>query len=573
MKNIIIPLLLLTALGIIRAQSDSPIQTSFEKHELIKSNQTDSIEIFSKSQLVADTRELLEYLENIHPDPYYYSGGKVSFNRRFQSVLQDIPARGMTRDEYISLIRPFIATVGDAHTRISTTYEFDRSAPGGIPLSFGSVEQIIYVEGVAREKDKRLIGARLTAVENIPFEELMNRLKKIEGIENNYHGLMRLRSYLKIRPYLALLVPEWKDYSNISASFVLANGKKQDVMFDLPVTLPDQYITNGSKIKLPSTEKSDFAYGFLEDDHKTAILKIDQLEAYREMFESISGKRDITGDLTAIYERYNGEKAPDDFDMLMAGIPSVIDLFKELFEEMKRAGTENLVVDLSKNTGGNSLMSDILTYFLYGRIALAKIITEAPSVKKYSSYYFEMNPGKTIGQINKEYSSIQSYQLSENDYDFSTERYIEMVEKGRIDTLTGLRLKYRTTPTFLKEIEQGTYGKYYTPPNVLVASSNYTFSSAFTLLRYLANSGAKIAGSTSGQSGNGFGNLLYVTLKNTGIKLAISKDAYIVFPENRGERMVLDPDYKLTYDQIREYNFDINPEVRFAIELLFSKKR
>ncbi len=525
-------------------------------------------QLFTKQELIEDTRTMMDYLENIHPDPYLYSGGRVALNRSFQNILQAIPAGGMQKDAYIRLLRPFIASLRDAHTRLATPYAYDPSSPGGIPLSFGSVEKLIYVDGVVLKEHSFLLGAVLLSVEGVPVRELLGRLARNEGIENEYHGLMRLQARLKVRPYLSELLPEWKDLSGITASFKLPDGRTRELRFALPVELPASCIRPESAIRLPKTVKTEFSWDFSGPDKKTVILKIDGLTAYREMFESIAEGRDIRKELEQIYEKIHGRKAPEDNAELLAGIPSAVETFKEMLAEMKKAGTRNLVVDLSRNTGGNSLMADILNYFLYGKEALAEIVTEAPPVKKYSSYYFNWKNEESIEQINREYSRIQSYPLTENDFDFSTERYIALLQAGRLDTLSGLRLKYRSCPGFIREIESGAYESSYHPHRVIVTSSHSTFSSAFTLLRYLNRSGAEVVGSTPGQSGNGFGNIIYMNLPHTGIRLAISHDAYLAFPGRASERVVIEPACRLSWEKLKEYGFDPNAEVRLALEIL-----
>ncbi len=529
-------------------------------------------ELFSKEKLTSDTRQLVDFLESIHPDPYMYSGGKVEFNRKFQNILQSIPSGGMTKDEYARLIRPFIASISDAHTRIATAYNYDKEQPGGLPFSLGSVEREIYVNGVYDKKDRKLIGARLISVEGVTLEQMMKRLYNLFGIENDYHCLIMLKDYLRIKPYLADIIPEWDGSDKIKLVLELEKGDLITLTKNTHINDRKDLIMPESKIPLPDLTRSDFNYVFLDRDKETALLKIDELTAYREMFESIANKKDISATAAAYYKRYNGKEAPDNFEEILEGIPSAADLFKDLLNEMKSAGTKNLIVDLSKNTGGNSLMSDILIYFLYGQDALVEIIKGTPSVKKLSSYYFEQNPGKSIDQLNREYSRIQSYQINENDYDFSTEKYINLATSGKIDIKTGLGIKYGGIKSFMQEIISGENNRIYTPENVFVTSSHNTFSSAFTFLRHLSISGASIVGSTSGQSGNGFGNLMYVSLSNTGIRLAISKDAYLVYPEVKGERKVLSPDYKLTYEMLKEYHFDPNSEIRYALKIFESMK-
>ena len=306
--------------------------------------------------------------------------------------------------------------------------------------------------------------------------------------------------------------------------------------------------------------KTQFAYRCLSPDRKTAWLKIDGLGAYREMWESEGRGRDITKDLAAVYQQILKREAPTDPAAALAGIPSAVETFRRLFTDMKDAGTEVLIIDLSQNRGGNSLMADILTYFLYGTQKLAQIVTEERSVKKYSPYYFKALPGRSLDDLNRQYAEIQSYPLTENDYDFGEGRFKELFLAGKLDLATGMALKFADTPTFLAEIQSGAYAGYYTPKKVIVTTSHETYSSGFTMLRYLYKSGATVVGSTSAQSGNGFGNGTPATLKNTGIRLMISKDAYVVFPEAPNERKQIIPHYELTYDKLKRYGFAGGPK-------------
>jgi hypothetical protein len=525
--------------------------------------------LIGRELLIDDTRELLYYLETVHPDPYLYSGGRIKFHRRFQNILQSIPENGLSRDEYISLIRPFVASVSDAHTRIATPYEYKRENPGGLPLTFGSVEKYIYVNGVYDIKYKDLIGAQLESVEGFSLDELLEKLKNFTGVENEYHGLMMLTSYLRIKAYLNDIVPGLRNSEEIKASFRMADGNIRKLTFNSTTALKkEELISPKTSLELPDMSKGYFAYMFTGPKKECAILKVDELTAYREMFESTSNKKDVSETVAKYYEQINGKPAPSDFDEMLAGIPSAAELFSKMLNEMKSNGTKSLIIDLSKNTGGNSLMSDILIYMLYGQDALVELIKESPGVKKLSPYLFEVYTGTSLDKLNSEYSRIQSYSLTENDYDFSGEKYVAMATSGKIDIKTGLGIKYAKVPSFMNEIISGENNKIYTPENILVCSSHNTFSSAFTFLHFLNKCGAKIVGNTSGQSGNGFGNLIYVTLKNSNTRLAISMNAYTAFPEEKNERAVLKPDVLLTYEKLKSLKFDPNSEICLALEVI-----
>jgi Peptidase family S41 len=526
--------------------------------------------LFSKTQLIEDSRQLLNYLENIHPDPYLYSGGKVAFHRRFQDILQSIPAGGMTKNDFVRLLVPFIAVIKDGHT-VPLRSRDDRAA-GVIPLSFGSIERCLFVDGVPSDKDRPLLGAKLLSVEGVAFAEMLRRMPNLLGIENDIHGLMMLNVFLSRMPLLKELLPEWQDPSKIRVELELADGRTEDRSFVLLDKNAPPLARAASKLEVPSMDKTQFAYRFLTPDRKTALLNIDGLGAYREMWESEGKGRDITKELAAVYQQILKREAPTDPAAAIAGLPSAVETFRRLFTEMKEAETEALIIDLSRNPGGNSLMADILTYFLYGTQKLAQIVTEERSVKKYSPYFFEAFPGRSIDDINRQNAPVQFYPLTENDYDFAEDRFKELFLAGKIDVATGMGLKYADTPTFLAELQSGAYAGYYTPKKVIVTTSHDTYSSGFTMLRYLYRSRATVVGSTSAQSGNGFGNSTPATLKNTGIRLMISKNAYVVFPGEPNERKQIKPHHELTYEKLKSYGFDPNGVILYALELLKTKE-
>jgi hypothetical protein len=338
--------------------------------------------LYSKQQLIEDSRQLLSYLENIHPDPYLYSGGKIAFHRRFQNILQSIPQQGMSKDDFIRLLRPFIAAIRDGHTVLLRPR--NDQGLGLMPLSFASIERCLFVDGVPSGKDKALLGTKLLSVEGVPFAEMLKRMPNLLGIENDTHCLMMLNVYLGLTPLLKELLPEWQDYSNLRVQLELTDGRTQERSFALRDKNAPPFVRAGSKLEVPSMKKTQFSYRFLSPDRKTALLKIDGLNAYREMWETEGRSRDISKELAAVYRQILKREAPTDTAAALAGIPSAVETFRRLAEEMKEAGTEALIIDLSQNRGGNSLMADILTYFLYGTQKLAQIVTEERSVKKYS---------------------------------------------------------------------------------------------------------------------------------------------------------------------------------------------
>lgn len=218
---------------------------------------------FSRDQLIADARQLSDILENAHPDPYINGGGRIAFHRRLQQVLNAIPDEGMTKDEFYRLIRPFVAGVGDAHTNLLGGYEVDFRHPRGVPLRFRVIEQSLVVSGTRDPKQQGLLGARLISVEGVPVEELVERQKRLQGIDNVYHALQKLADQsLQFRPYLLDLVSEWDDARAVRAEIQMPDGGTKEL--DLPQPASGaRWITPKSRVELPVPGDSGFLYTFL----------------------------------------------------------------------------------------------------------------------------------------------------------------------------------------------------------------------------------------------------------------------------------------------------------------------
>lgn len=189
-------------------------------------------ERFTREELIADARQLATIIEDTHPDPYKHAGGKISFHRHLQHLLNNIPEEGMTSNEFVSLLRPFIATIGDAHTEVYAHHNVNMASPGGIPLTFEIVGQSLVVTGVPGEQYRKFLGALLIAVEGFSIDELSRRLKQIKPIDNQYHLLWHFTTnYFWYGAYLQELLPEWKDTDPLRVKLRLSSGEITEVVF------------------------------------------------------------------------------------------------------------------------------------------------------------------------------------------------------------------------------------------------------------------------------------------------------------------------------------------------------
>jgi hypothetical protein len=427
----------------------------------------------SRQFLVDDVRQMASILESTHPDPYFHGGGKIAFHRRMQNLIRAIPEDGFTKTEFYHHLCPFIAAVGDGHTALWQPFHLNSQSPGGIPLYFQVVEDFFYVAGVIDSTHQHLIGSILVSMENISIDELLKRQARIKGYDNEYQ-LMRNLGFdgsLWYKEMMEHLIPEW-NADSIHVVLMLPEGNEIEPTLPPNKKGPDQLITAATSVKLPSTERSNYVYRFMDKDKETALLLIENMYTYRESFEmgiALKGSRRV--DLANyLFQKYNDKSPPAGYKNVVAGIPSATELCRKLVEEMKKNRSENLIIDLRRNQGGNAFISTIFYYFFYGKESLISFSDKKSIfIKKYSPLFWKQYPAWNIDDINKH----QPIKLTEDDYDFSGHP-----EHGdnltREESIRIIEDEASMTATFWEEYQSKKYSGYYRPKNILILCSPVT---------------------------------------------------------------------------------------------------
>lgn len=519
--------------------------------------------------LVADVRQLSDLIENVHPDPYIKGGGRVAFHRRLQSTLASVSTDGMTRADFYRLLRPFVTAVGDAHTWLRDAYESDAPTPGGIPLYFGVIGTELYVRAVPKEQYRPLLGAMLISVEGVPYPELLDRLPAMVSADNEYQ-LLRNLAYAGILwsgPFLADLLPEWRDHGRVQLVLRHQNGAEVEHTIPVPSELHAGFIHPGSRITRPAPGPSGFAYAFLDSLRTTALLVVDGMEGYREAIEQWRTSDPVAAEQAArdLYRRLHEVDAPADLEAVIDGLPSATETFRSLVKDMRDAGTRSLLVDLRYNGGGNSAMYNILLYFLYGREVLMQAKSYRTEVRRHAVPFFES--GSTPGSHEADQAKTNSPACGE--YDFSGDWY----NRSRQDpyAMSDFRAEFEREieqmPTFADEYRSGRFERHYLPANVIVLSSPQTFSSGYTLLYYLWRAGATVVGTPPAQAGNCFGETLSFELEHSGLTGTISQKQYVYFHDDLEMGRVHRPQHIMTYEELRSYAFDLNAEILLGLDM------
>ena len=517
--------------------------------------------VFSQAELIGDARQLSAILEENHPDPYFRGGGKVAFHRRFQELLASIPADGMAVEAFIDLLLPFVAAVGDGHTTVWDWEAVQLSAalPGGVPLRFEVVEQSLYVAAVPLARDLELIGSILLSVEGVSVDELRARQRRRRAVDNEYGELRWLIDGLWYGPRLTELVPEWTDQTTVRATLQHSDGTIADHEFRTPV-YSSSLRRPAETVAIPEPGPSGFGTGFLDDEGRVAFLRVDDMTGYREAL----GRTGPTSD----------QEIPND---VLAATPSATEVFRQLVIDMKEAGTETLLIDLRRDHGGASLMSDILVYFLYGKDVLLDVIVEpilngGGQIERLGPLEMKYYAPDELAKL----SAQHGFPLQTGDFNTAGHHDFyaayaaalgltleELVEQQGQLHLAG---QYDDVRVFSNEFASGEYAGYCTPENVIVLVSAHTYSSGYTMMRYLSSAGATLIGTPSAQAANCIGEGLSWELGHTGIRGLVAHNIYAHCPDDPERGRVWPVDVPLTYEYLASTGFDPSAGLLLALD-------
>lgn len=525
--------------------------------------------LLTRQQALADIRTLSEVLESAHPDPYLAGGGKVAYHRRLQRLMRGIPESGLSTIELHARLQPFIASLGDGHTSLPFDSSTRNNAdPGGIPLYFEVLDQRLWVAAVTSGDQLDLVGTTLQAVEEVPFAELVQRESLQRGHDNVHHALSSLAGFgaLYFAEPLRRLVPEWEDSEQIMVRLRRPSGISEVHLLRPGHGVEYPLLRRKSRVELPKEEGS-FAYHFLDEAREVAFLRIDNMTTYREMFEysRAVGSSGWESWARRVVERLYGETAPSDLGEVIAAIPSATETFSRLFGAMQEAGSKTLIVDLSRNYGGNDLMVQIFLYFLVGFDETVALAEQTAAIRKLSPLLATSSQsGLDLAEI--EYSD--SVPLTLEDYDFSAD--FHFMPEATLDRAVRDRFlrMFAQMPSFYALFRTRQQEAAYCPERIVVLCSNATQSSGFDLMTNLYRLGALIVGVPSSQAGNGFGDIRRFELTHSKLVGYVSTKYFLAFPEQRATGFTLEPHHILTYPKLASYDFDNNAILLLALEAL-----
>ena len=399
-----------------------------------------------------------------------------------------------------------------------------------------------------QQSHRELLGARLVSVEGVPLADLAARQRRLEGIDNQFHALYALATKsLMHRARLRDLIPEWRGTDPVRVELLRQDGGVTALAL-APARRDSAWAAFPSRVSLPQPVRGSFRCAFLappDGGQEIAYVRFTHMGGYLENTEQRHPVR-----------------------AMLTRPPSATREFRELVVEMKKRGTQTLVLDVRGNPGGNSLISEILVYYIYGKdklLEMAGVGSGEHGAFRYSRLYFADRPSESLETINKG----RAVPLVEGDFDFAWS-YVDgkpiarrSGPEGEPPTVKFLRI----SPTFREEYDAGTYSGYYKPGKVIVLCDAGTLSAGFSVVVEFWRLGATTVGTPPAQAPNGYGSAAVFTLRHTGLKGMVPMISAAHFPDDPSKAHVLPVDHLLTYERFKAFGFDPNAEYLYALTL------
>jgi hypothetical protein len=499
---------------------------------------------FTRAEALFDISQLLQILTEAHPDPFMNIGSQVKFYIKVNEILSNLPETlNMTQLHIIAC--KITALLGDGHTFMDEIY----CPIGGIWLELEPIDEKLIVMGVYESKHSDLIGNILLAVNGVSTKDLLSIILEIRGANGIYNNLIHLADALKNQCMVSFRTG---NASHDADQVILTLMSQEDnsirrIIVPYGREPPGELIERNS-LHLPLSSESDVSYKILEN--RIGYLRIDSMRRYRENYESQLKDGASESFLRELLER-SGINSNGKIEEIISGIPSASETIITLLQEMSGKGIKDIVVDLRKNTGGNSYLAYILAYFLYGNRALE--MDEGCDIKKSSTWYQKQFNVKNNTEFPGGYNFQELNKWSTGKRGLNHEEWEEIV---------GL------SSTFAK------YVKGYNPPtgiSVYTLCSARTFSAGFDLLSILKKCGATVIGIKSSQAANAFTHTIRFSLDLSGLKGWVSSKLMLKFPE---EPIFynLDPDISIGTENFKKRRWDSDTILMEAIDLILSKR-
>ncbi|MDR2917897.1 MAG: hypothetical protein LBV72_00835 [Tannerella sp.] len=511
--------------------------------------QNDSI----SNSFVSDFNTFTQYLEETHPDPYTVFGGKMNFRRTVQSVREDME-KVTDINDFRDILTAFMARLEDGHTFLfSGNTDNAQQSNKYFPIAFKIATDGLFIESTTKELSEH-VGSKLLAINNISVEEVLQKAKAFQGVENEYGAMYNLCNQMSNQVSAEKLLGEFS-----IVELKLQNDK--DGVYNLNVNYVDKPDRVSVKSKVEISGDNNLLYSAILKKENVAYLAWNSFTS-REILEGIEPyTSNFNGNANWVYSAMQVKRPDDDIEAFNK-MPELYKIFSSLLEQMKDRKTQYLIIDLRNNSGGMTPLCMPLLYMMYGDDYL-NYYSDAQYNTLLSPLLLKTRYSMTIDDFNKKWNTdyrVGDY-IFRNFFAYNEDQTIEEKRKdlSLITYNNGIGKQYT----------ENLNGVPIYRPHVIILCSPQTFSAAYHFTYLLTQVGkATVVGVPSRQAGNAFMETIMFELPNTKVKGSISNSEQVMFPDDPEKGKILMPDFPMMWTDYKKYNFDKNAEILYCIDLI-----
>lgn len=495
----------------------------------------------SKKDSLSDLLQLVKMVTETHPDPFLHKKSRIEFFRSVNSIMDQVP-ENIDQETFHIFAMKVMALVGDGHTSMDPLPESREK----IWLKIEPIDGSLLVLGVYSHEHEKFIGSVIKGINGIPMETIKENMKKLRGANGENNNLMHIMECFGQKHLMGYLLDRsTKDIGSINLE-LNNRGNVYEMEFEFSEEKPGELIIRNG-MELPSSETSDLSWTIL--DGRTGYLRIESMWKYRENFESQLNHGASEKFLMELIER-TGMNTSGTIKEIIGKIPSASQIITEFLTKMKETGSSNILVDLRDNTGGNSYMANILSYFLFGKRILK--VDEGFDVERYSEMYAKQ-------------FEIENFESYPGGYNFKEENRwrngFRGITEDEFEKIVNLS---PTFSAFMKSYKLQSGWKVY------VLCSARTFSAGFDLLSFMGNCGSTVIGVRPSQAANAFTNTIRFELQNSGLKGWISSKLMVKYP-NEPMFYEIIPDQEIGIDKYADHDYATDTIVAEALKFILTE--
>ena len=338
--------------------SRHPVQL-IQKSETSMMKVTRAHAVLTREQMLKDIQFLANKIEELHPDPYYYTT-RENYTASLDHVISGLPDTMSITDFYLS-IWPLASSIKCSHTGLRLPPDLERKyhAKGKyLPIQLYFTGTGVYFTGPNENNSAMEPGAEIQTINGMPIDELRNQIKPMLATEGKNMNAVLYQLNRKFYEYLAFIFQP--DTFRITAR----NNNQTET---IPLVLPAKTYEEATAMWNVSIDgQSEYSFHWLREIN-AGLLHIPTF-------------------------------APKDMDNYFSFLDSTFTVIKE-------GQIGNLVIDLRDNAGGHPifaaqllsyLVSEDFTYFNDENIMqelLPLYQKMSPSPKRFSGQIYVITNG------------------------------------------------------------------------------------------------------------------------------------------------------------------------------------